>query len=191
MRSGILVGALCYKWARSIISIYPIRLRMGALWLQGGGEESRQKTHILQDGVIRQNGPPWASSSLTSQPVGSGGHLGVPASLHKHQHLSSSQGDNSHAEPRWAPTPPLGLATLRAAGSQHEKFAGLTGWCPLFWFFLFSKLKNEMTWSYLGLKKSHFIGLVLSFPESKERTCNEHREVLTKTFATCTNSKDE
>lgn len=78
-----------------------------------------------------------ASGSLTLQPVGSEGRLGVQrpscslflASLDKHQHfLSSSQGNEGHAGqeagPLPTPTPPLGPATLWAAGSQREKSAG-------------------------------------------------------------------
>ena len=35
MRSGNVVGAFCYKWARSVISIYPIRLKDVCLLTQG------------------------------------------------------------------------------------------------------------------------------------------------------------
>lgn len=163
MRSGIVVGAFCYKWVLSVISIYPIRLK--DVGLLTPGQVLGKPATVLHDGAQSPIGDPWVSSFLTSQLMGSG-HLGVQTCGHwwflgsllmcvgglsifcPAHRRNTIMMNRTHSYPFPPPATPELIAIL-AIGSQGDRWAGLH-LIPTSWFFFFSNLRNEVTWSLWG-----------------------------------------
>lgn len=180
MRSGIVVGAFCYKWAQSVISIYPIRLKDVCLLTLEAGRRRTASTMGHQVNVGAPGFPAfwpptmWAQKfALVCEPIHvvsfwpvfwfcfGGLSIFCPACR-----------ENTMVYRKQGPHLPWGLlwSSLEVPRVTRRQKTASSPLCDF---------SSSINWA-MGLKDSCFIDRATSFSEisPKETACIEHSDVV-------------